>query len=29
MTDYRMGLDGQGQPGGRVRILEDTDGEAS
>ncbi len=27
MTDYPMGLDGAGQPGGRVRFLEDTDGD--
>lgn len=27
MADYPLGLDGQGKPGGRVRILEDTDGD--
>jgi len=27
MADYPMGLDGKGQPGGRVRVLEDTDGD--
>jgi len=27
MADYPLGLDGQGQPGGRVRVLEDTDGD--
>ncbi|MFG0262543.1 MAG: PVC-type heme-binding CxxCH protein, partial [Novipirellula sp. JB048] len=25
MADYPLGMDGQGQPGGRVRVLEDTD----
>ncbi|MCB1078956.1 MAG: hypothetical protein KDM64_14135, partial [Verrucomicrobiae bacterium] len=27
MTDYPLGLDGKGQPGGRVRCLEDRDGD--
>ena len=27
MADYPLGLDGKGQPGGRVRFLEDTDGD--
>ncbi len=27
MADYPLGLDGNGKPGGRVRILEDTDGD--
>jgi putative membrane-bound dehydrogenase-like protein len=27
MYDYPMGLDGKYQPGGRVRVLEDTDGD--
>jgi putative membrane-bound dehydrogenase-like protein len=27
MVDYPMGMDGKGQPGGRVRILTDTDGD--
>lgn len=27
MMDYPLGLDGKGKPGGRVRILEDTDGD--
>ncbi|MEO7299285.1 MAG: PVC-type heme-binding CxxCH protein, partial [Verrucomicrobiota bacterium] len=27
MVDYPLGLDGKGKPGGRVRILEDTDGD--
>ncbi len=27
MADYPLGLDGQGQPGGRVRYLEDRDGD--
>ncbi|MBX3420016.1 MAG: neutral/alkaline non-lysosomal ceramidase N-terminal domain-containing protein [Pirellulaceae bacterium] len=27
MADYPLGLDGQGEPGGRVRVLEDTDGD--
>jgi putative membrane-bound dehydrogenase-like protein len=27
MGDYPNGIDGKGQPGGRVRILEDTDGD--
>ncbi|MGA1236382.1 MAG: PVC-type heme-binding CxxCH protein [Limisphaerales bacterium] len=27
MADYPLGMDGQGQPGGRVRILEDSDGD--
>src|SRR4051812_45972413 len=27
MADYPLGLDGKGKPGGRVRVLEDTDGE--
>lgn len=26
MADYPLGMDGKGKPGGRVRILEDTDG---
>lgn len=29
MADYPMGMDGKGQPGGRVRILEDSDGDGS
>jgi putative membrane-bound dehydrogenase-like protein len=27
MADYPLGLDGQGRSGGRVRVLEDTDGD--
>lgn len=27
MADYPLGLDGKGQPGGRIRYLEDTDGD--
>ncbi|HEV8292957.1 MAG TPA: PVC-type heme-binding CxxCH protein, partial [Tepidisphaeraceae bacterium] len=27
MGDYPLGLDGKGAPGGRVRVLEDTDGD--
>ncbi|MFM9031927.1 MAG: PVC-type heme-binding CxxCH protein, partial [Opitutaceae bacterium] len=27
MADYPLGLDGKGAPGGRVRMLEDTDGD--
>ena len=27
MADYPLGLDGTGQPGGRVKVLEDTDGD--
>ena len=27
MADYPLGLDNKGQPGGRVRILDDTDGD--
>ncbi|MFP6738151.1 MAG: PVC-type heme-binding CxxCH protein, partial [Planctomycetota bacterium] len=27
MADYPMGIDGKGKPGGRVRFLEDTDGD--
>jgi len=27
MADYPLGMDGQGKPGGRVRYLEDTDGD--
>ena len=27
MADYPMGMDGKGKPGGRVRILEDKDGD--
>ena len=27
MSDYPMGMDGQGKPGGRVRVLEDQDGD--
>jgi len=27
MVDYPLGLDGKGKPGGRVRILEDTNGD--
>jgi len=27
MSDYPLGMDGQGKPGGRVRILEDRDGD--
>ncbi|MCY2994339.1 MAG: hypothetical protein NTY19_41665, partial [Planctomycetota bacterium] len=27
MADYPLGLDGKGRPGGRVRYLEDTDGD--
>lgn len=26
MSDYPLGMDGKGQPGGRVRVLEDLDG---
>lgn len=29
MADYPLGLDGKGKPGGRVRRLEDTDGDGS
>ncbi len=29
MADYPSGMDGQGQPGGRVRYLEDTDGDGT
>jgi putative membrane-bound dehydrogenase-like protein len=29
MADYPLGMDGQGQPGGRVRVLEDRDGDGS
>ena len=25
MADYPLGMDGRGKPGGRVRVLEDTD----
>jgi putative membrane-bound dehydrogenase-like protein len=27
MADYPLGLDGKGKPGGRIRVLEDTDGD--
>ena len=27
MADYPLGMDGKGAPGGRVRVLEDTDGD--
>lgn len=27
MADYPLGMDGQGKPGGRIRFLEDTDGD--
>lgn len=27
MVDYPLGMDGKGKPGGRVRVLEDTDGD--
>jgi len=27
MADYPMGMDGRGKPGGRIRILRDTDGD--
>ncbi len=27
MVDYPLGLDGKGKPGGRLRVLEDTDGD--
>jgi putative membrane-bound dehydrogenase-like protein len=27
MLDYPMGIDGKGRPGGKVRVLEDTDGD--
>ena len=27
MADYPLGIDGQGTPGGRIRFLEDTDGD--
>ena len=27
MADYPLGMDGQGKPGGRVRVLDDTDGD--
>lgn len=27
MADYPLGIDGQGEPGGRVRVLEDRDGD--
>ena len=27
MRDYPMGMDGKGRPGGRVKVLEDTDGD--
>lgn len=27
MADYPLGLDGRGKPGGRVRFLQDTDGD--
>jgi putative membrane-bound dehydrogenase-like protein len=29
MADYPLGMDGKGAPGGRVRVLEDTDGDGS
>ena len=29
MADYPMGMDGQGKPGGRIRFLEDTDGDGN
>lgn len=27
MADYPLGLDGRGKPGGRIKVLEDTDGD--
>lgn len=27
MADYPLGIDGKGKPGGRIRVLEDTDGD--
>ena len=27
MSDYPLGMDGQGKPGGRIRVLEDADGD--
>lgn len=27
MADYPLGMDGKGKPGGRIRVLEDTDGD--
>ncbi|MFA6543323.1 MAG: PVC-type heme-binding CxxCH protein [Limisphaerales bacterium] len=27
MSDYPLGMDGKGKPGGRIRVLEDTDGD--
>lgn len=29
MADYPLGLDGQGKPGGRIRFLEDSDGDGT
>lgn len=29
MADYPLGMDGNGKPGGRVRVLEDTDGDGA
>jgi putative membrane-bound dehydrogenase-like protein len=29
MSDYPLGMDGQGKPGGRVRVIEDSDGDGS
>ena len=29
MADYPLGINGQGKPGGRVRVLEDTTGDGS
>ncbi len=27
MADYPLGMDGQGKPGGRIRVLQDNDGD--
>ncbi|MFV1994943.1 MAG: PVC-type heme-binding CxxCH protein, partial [Verrucomicrobiales bacterium] len=29
MADYPMGIDGEGKPGGRIRVLEDRDGDGN
>jgi len=29
MSDYPLGMDGQGKPGGRVRVIEDSDGDGT
>ena len=29
MADYPVGVDGQGKPGGRIRVLEDSDGDGT